>query len=101
MAILMITEWCPFDKQEEAQKILLNFPKLPPYIKKWQFLAAADGNSGVKMYNIVYIEEGNFDKAHVFIHKALSLFAKIQGYTYTIEPVISSGDMQKILSLKL
>jgi len=101
MAIYMITTWVPFHKIEESDKLMLNAPQSLPYIKKWQIFSTPDGNNGMKTYNIVYIEEGKVDEALIYIMKLLSFFNEVEGYSYKIEPVLSTRDAERIAALKM
>ena len=101
MAIYMIITWIPFHKLEEADKLMPKAPTSPmPSIKNWEVFSTPDGKNGMKTYNIVYIEEGKVDEVQIKIMKLLSFFNEVEGYSYKIEPVLSSRDIQKIAALE-
>ena len=47
-----------------------------------------------------YIEEGKVDEVQIKILKLLNFFHGVEGYSYKIEPLISSRDIQKIAALE-
>jgi len=100
MAIYMITTWVPFHKLEETDKLAPKAPISIPHLKKWLIFSTPDGKKGMKTYNIVYIEEGKVDEVQIKIMKLLSFFNEVEGYSYKIEPVLSSRDIQKIAALE-
>jgi len=53
--IFMGTQWTPHNKTEESSKIFLkvNQNPLPSCIKRWQTFTSADGESGIKSYNLL------------------------------------------------
>ena len=99
MAIYMITTWVPFHKLEDLEKLMPNAPSSISHIKKWLIYSTTDGKKGRKTYNIVYIEEGKVDEVQIKILKLLNFFHGVEGYSYKIEPLISSRDIQKIAAL--
>lgn len=100
MGIFMLTIWMPTNQVEEGMKIAATITKLPPYIKKWQQLAASD-EKGAKSYNILYVDDSKIDEAIKWVAKVMSLYWKLEGFTYKIEPVASQRDFQKIMAIKI
>ena len=100
MAIFMLTTWLPTNQIDEALKIAATVTKLPPYIKKWQQLGASDAK-GSKSYNIIYIDDSNIDKGMKWVAKVMSLYWKLEGFNYLVEPVASQRDNQEIFAMKI
>ncbi len=95
----MLTVWYPFNKIKKMAKLMLQVPKLPSYIKKWQAFATADGEKGIKAYNLIMVE-GNSDEAVIFIVQSQLPFTEaIEGYSYKIEPVMGTKDSLKALGM--
>jgi len=95
----MLTAWYPGNKARDLMEIFKKAPKLPSYIKKWQVFASADGSNGIKVYNIIFVEEKASDEASIFIAKTQQLYIdNIEGYTWKIEPVMSMRDTMKVFS---
>ena len=61
--IFMGTQWIPHNKTEQWSKIFLEVNKnpLPSCIKKWQTFSSADGQRGIKGYNLIFTEKGKGD----------------------------------------
>ena len=97
----MLTMWFPFNKTEEVAKVASKITKLPPYIKKWQILTAADGTKGGKSYNIIYVDDNNIAEAQLYLAKAMSLFNNIEGFAWKVEPVMSQRDTVKVPGIKV
>jgi hypothetical protein len=98
--IYMMTVWYPFNKAPEVAKKVLSFPKLPPYIKKWQIFAAADGKKGIKGYNLI-MTEGDSETAAKFIAKSMQPFTQdIEGYVWKLETVLGARDAFEVLGMK-
>ncbi len=101
MAIYMLQMWAPFNKSDEIMKIASKLTELPPYIKKWQILIAADGLNGVKAYEIIYVDDNKIAEARLYISKVMSLFSGIKGYSWKMEPVMSMRDNLKLAGMKI
>ena len=97
--IFMGTQWIPHNKTEEWSKIFLkvNQKPLPSCIKKWQTFSSADGESGIKGYNLIFTEKGKGDEAIVEIIKLILPFWEIEGYRWKLEPLIGVSDSIKVL----
>ena len=100
MAIFMLITWIPTNQIEKALKIAASVTKLPPYIKKWQQLAAMD-KKGSKSYNIIYTDDKNIEEAMRWIAKVMSLYYEIEGFSYEVEPVFSMRDVPKVMGMKI
>ena len=101
MAIYVLTMWFPFNKANEAAQITAKITKLPPYIKKWIRLSAADGKEGAKVYNIIYIDDNKMVEAGLYITKLASIFNEIEGFCWKVEPVMSVRDTLKVPGIKI
>ena len=95
MGVLMMTVRYPFHKfQDVSAKGMLD--KLPDSIKKWRFFSTSDGEKGIKVYHLIYTQDGKLEDAGLFIAQYQGTFSDIEGYNFKIEMVMSNTDMQKI-----
>ena len=60
-----------------------------------------DGKNGAKVYNIVYINDNNIPEAGLYLSKLASMYYEIEGFCWTIEPVMSVRDGAKVQSVKI
>ena len=98
----MITAWFPFNKMIEVGNIAAKFTKIPDYITKWRTYSTADGNKGMKIYNVVYVKDDKIVEAELYMVRLYQEFVTgIDGYTYKAEIVFSGSDTQKALAVKL
>ena len=81
-------------------KLAAQITKLPPYIRKWQQLATAD-REGAKNYSIIYVDDDKIAQAQLWIVKVMSLYWKLEGFRYTLEPVFSQTDMKKMFATQI
>jgi len=100
--IFMGTQWIPFNKVEEWQKIYLKVAgtTLPPGIKKWQTFGCNDGERGLKGYNLIFTEKGKVDEAGIEIAKQIMPFYAIEGFAWKLEPIMGLSDALKLLEKK-
>ena len=96
--ILNIILWYPSSKAKEVLSEVSKLPKPPNFVKKWQFLQTAEGKSGIKHYNIIYIEKGKGDEAIIDISKMLWPILDKEYVEAKIEILTSARDALKILS---
>jgi hypothetical protein len=102
VAIFMLTSWIPFKKSIETGNLAAKFTKLPDYITKWRTFSTADGNEGLKVYNLIYVKDEKIADAELYIARLMQEFtSKIDGYTYKVEVVLSGSDTRKSLEIKL
>lgn len=102
MAIFMLTSWIPFNKAIEAGNLATKFAKLPDYITKWRSFSTADGNEGLKIYNLIYVKDDKIVDAELYIARLMQEFTNgIDRYTYKVEVVLSGSDTRKSLDVKL
>jgi hypothetical protein len=100
--IFMGTQWIPYNKIEEWQKIFLKVAgkTLPPGIKKWQVFGCDDGVCGLKGYNLIFTEKGKVDEATIEIVKQIMPFYEIEGFGWKLEPLMSMSDALTLLGKK-
>jgi len=97
----MLTMWFPLHELDEANKITAKITKNPPYITKWQRLAAADGRKGAKVYNIIYVDDSKNAEAGLYVAKLTSMYYDIEGFAWKMEPVMSIRDALKVPGVKI
>lgn len=97
--IYMLTAWYPPKDANAVLDAMKSVPKLPDYIKKWQIFGTAEGEMGIKVYNLIMVEKGKSDEAAIFIVKMQQHFVdNVEGYKYKIEVLMGVKDSMKVLS---
>ena len=94
----MLTAWYPNQSINDMVKAMSNMPKTPDFIKKWHTFALPDAEKGIKVYNLIMLDEKVSDDAVIAIGKIQNYFInQVKGYTYKIEICVGIKDTMKIL----
>jgi len=94
----MLTAWYPFQAANDMIKAMSNAPKIPDFIKKWHTFATPDAEKGIKVYNLIMVNEKVSDDAVIAIGKIQSYFTNaIKGYSWKVETCAGMKDSLKML----
>jgi hypothetical protein len=94
----MVTAWYPYQAANDVMKAMNNAPKIPDFIKKWQIFATPDAEKGVKVYNLIMVNENVSDEAVITIGKNQTYFSNmIKGYSWKVETCVGVKDSMKLL----
>ena len=94
----MVTAWYPYQSANDVIKAMSNAPKVPDFIKKWHTFATTDAEKGVKVYNLIMLDENVSDDAVIAIGKIQNYYTnEIKGYSYKTEICVGVKDSLKML----
>jgi hypothetical protein len=99
MLFMLIMTW-PTESSGEVGKVAVeNLAKaLPPYIKRLGPYIAPGGD-GMKAYVLYEIEKGHVDEGFKEVTKRHVPYFSIEGWKYTIEPLLSPEEALPLIGL--
>ena len=98
MAYIVISGEFPGHKASEIGKKFLDLPKLPDFVKTEHVFNAVAGK--YKFFTIYEItEEEKYFEGLKAIYKRFSGYKDIEGYEYTVYPVLEAKDALRIIGL--
>ncbi len=102
MVKILVTGTMHPSKIQEATKIYFSDkkPKYPDFIKKTDNWAAIPGSGGYKAYAVYECPEEKLYAAMKAIVKRYNFYAQVEGYYYTVEPLIPEAEAMEIVLQK-
>ncbi|NHJ24727.1 MAG: hypothetical protein EAX89_09140 [Candidatus Lokiarchaeota archaeon] len=98
MAYVVVTGSFPGHKASEIGKKFLQLAKLPPYVKTEHVFNAVGGKYiFFSIYEIT--EENKYFEGIKALYTRFSGYKDIEGYEYTVYPVLEAKDALKIIGL--
>ncbi len=98
MADIVITGKFPGHKASEIGKRLLELPKLPDFVKTEHVFNAIEGK--YRFFSIYEItEEDEYFEGLKAIYTRYAGYKDIEGYEYTVYPVLEAKDALRIIGL--
>ena len=98
MAYIVISGTFPGHKATEIGKAFLKAPKLPDYVKTEHVFNTAEGK--FRFFSIYEVtDESKYFEGIKAIVKRYASYRDIEGYEYTIYPVLEAKDALSILGL--
>lgn len=98
--LFMVTETYPTKSSAEAGKVAVEaYTKaLPSYVKTIGLYLALGGD-GIKSYALYEIEKGHVDEGYTGLLKVYVPFFNIEGWKFTVEPLLSVKEALPIIGL--
>ena len=94
----MLTAWYPYQSANDMIKAMSNAPKIPDFIKKWQIFGTADAEKGLKVYNLILVNDKVSDEAVIAIGKIQNYYTNtVKGYSWKVEICAGLKDSLKML----
>jgi len=97
---LMVTQTYPTKSVAAVGKVAMGVlaKALPPYVKRLGPYIAAGGD-GIKAYNLYEVEKGHEDEGYKELMKEEVPFFSIEGYKFTVEPLLSAEEALPLIGL--
>ena len=98
--LLMLTQTYPTKSVAEVAKVGMEvLAKAPPPHVKRLGVYITPGSDGMKSYTLYEIEKGHVDEGFKELNKNLVAFFKIEGWKYTVEPLLTVEEAVPMLRL--
>ncbi len=96
----MVIETWPTKSSVETGKVAVGTlsKALPPYVKRLG-LYVTPGGDGIKAYNLYEVEKGHEDEGYKELMKEEVPFFSIEGYKFTVEPLLSVEEALPLVGL--
>jgi len=97
---LMVTQTYPTKSVAAVGKVAMGVlaKALPPYVKRLGPYIAAGGD-GIKSYSLYEIEKGQVEEGIKEVNKRLVAFFNIEGWKYTLEPLMTAEEALPLIGL--
>ena len=102
MVKILVVGTMPPDKIPEATKVYMasNKPKYPNFINKTDNWAAVPSAGSYKVYAVYECPEEKLYEALKAIIKRYNFYAQVEGYNYSVEPLIPEAEAMEMLLQK-
>ena len=98
--LLMLTQTYPTKSVAAVAKVGMEvLAKAPPPHVKRLGVYITPGSDGMKSYTLYEIEKGHVDEGFKELNKNLVAFFKIEGWKYTVEPLLTVEEAVPMLGL--
>jgi len=98
--LFMVTHTYPTKSTAEVAKVAVEvLAKAPPPYVKTLGLYVTPGGDGMKAYNLYAVEKGHVDEGYNGVLKVFVPFFSIEGYKFTVEPLLSVEEALPLVGL--
>jgi len=98
--LFMVTETWPTKSSVDVGKVAMGVvaKALPPYVKRLDNYVTPGGD-GIKAYVLYEVEKGHVDEGYNGVLKVYVPFFSIEGYKFTVEPLLSVKEALPLIGL--
>ena len=98
--LFMVAETWPTKSAVEIGKVSVeSLAKAPPPYVKRLGLYVTTGGDGIKAYTLYEVEKGHVDEGYKGLMKVFVPFFTIEGYKFTVEPLLSVEEALPLVGL--